>query len=543
MQILENLIQGSPEWLETRAAHFCASDAPAMMGYSKYKSRTELLDEKVSGIAKEVSAETQRLFDAGHASEEAMRPVIEAEISDELYRVTGTETVEGLPLLASYDGLTFDDQTAWENKMSNKELIAYVEQNQDLPDTHWPQVEHQLVVMGQGRVLFSCGDARLWYTSKPERRAAIIAGWKQFAKDMEAHTVTQHAEKPAAEVVIDLPALFIHAKGEITDSNMKQFGIELENRLAIVRSMELMTDQDFSNAEAMAKMFRDQCSKLKLKKEEMLAQTVSIGEAAKMIDAWGENLRVTALNLEKKVDAEKSAKQLAIVNAARAEYADHMAALEAEIKPIRLPLPQPDFAVAMKGKRKVSAWHDAVATALSQAKSAADVLATDYRAKLAWCKQHAEGKSALFPDLQQIIAKPLDDFTLLITSRIEAQQKAEAEKLEAERARIEAEAKAKAEAEAAAKLAEETARIRAEERAKAEAEAATAKAAQSAQEAAEAPKAIQPAAPSKKDSAKPVKELPSSRDVIEAIELRFVVSFGDACALILTAAESLHQSA
>jgi predicted phage-related endonuclease len=47
MKIL-NLTQGSPEWLATRAQHFCASDAPAMMGVSKYKTRSDLLREKAT---------------------------------------------------------------------------------------------------------------------------------------------------------------------------------------------------------------------------------------------------------------------------------------------------------------------------------------------------------------------------------------------------------------------------------------------------------------------------------------------------------------
>jgi hypothetical protein len=38
---IHNLIQGSPQWLAYRAQHFNASDAPAMMGVSPYKSRAE----------------------------------------------------------------------------------------------------------------------------------------------------------------------------------------------------------------------------------------------------------------------------------------------------------------------------------------------------------------------------------------------------------------------------------------------------------------------------------------------------------------------
>lgn len=51
---IHNLIQGSPEWLAYRAKHFNASDAPAMMGCSPYKTRAQLLRELHTGIAPDV---------------------------------------------------------------------------------------------------------------------------------------------------------------------------------------------------------------------------------------------------------------------------------------------------------------------------------------------------------------------------------------------------------------------------------------------------------------------------------------------------------
>ena len=105
MKVL-NLQQGSPEWLAARAKHFTASEASAMLGLSKYTSRNELLRQKATGIAKDIDSNTQRLFDAGHEAEEAARPIAEAIVGDTLYPVTGTAEIDGLPLLASFDGLT-----------------------------------------------------------------------------------------------------------------------------------------------------------------------------------------------------------------------------------------------------------------------------------------------------------------------------------------------------------------------------------------------------------------------------------------------------
>ena len=117
MKIL-NLIQGSREWLAHRAAHFNASDAPAMMGCSPYKMRTVLLHELHTGIVPEVDIATQKRFDNGHRAEALARPLAEKIIGDDLYPVTGTEG----RLSASFDGLTLDEQTGFEHKALNADL-------------------------------------------------------------------------------------------------------------------------------------------------------------------------------------------------------------------------------------------------------------------------------------------------------------------------------------------------------------------------------------------------------------------------------------
>lgn len=128
---------------------------------------------------------------------------------------------------------------------------------------------------------------------------------------------------------------------------------------------------------------------------------------------------------------------------------------------------------------------DALDTALAQGKIEADAIAKDLRAKLAWCKENAAGMSFLFPDLEKVIIKQFDDFTLLISSRIKEHKESEtrkaaeliakidaenAAKLEAERTRIQSEEEAKAKAAQDALLAAERVKMEAEVRAKAEVE-------------------------------------------------------------------------
>jgi len=163
MRIL-NVTQGSREWLEVRAKHFCASDAPAMMGVSQYKTRTELLRQKATGDVPKVDAMTQALFDRGHETEAAARQHIEAEISEELYPTTGTD--EDGYLLASFDGITMDGVIGFEHKLWNAELAAEVNAGR-LPPAYYWQLEQQILIAGLNRVIFVCSDGT------PEKMASL----------------------------------------------------------------------------------------------------------------------------------------------------------------------------------------------------------------------------------------------------------------------------------------------------------------------------------------------------------------------------------
>jgi putative phage-type endonuclease len=496
-----DLIPGTPEWHQHRATHFNASDAPAMLGISPHKTRTQLLDELKTGIAPEVDEALQRRFDDGHRFEALARPLAEKIIGRALYPVVCSEG----KLSASFDGLTSDDKINFEHKTLNNELRAFFDSLGDYetgvpPDMYLAQIEQQGMIADCERTLFmaskwdEAGDLieerHCWVERNYDMRQRLMQGWTQFAIDLETHQPKVITERPQAQVSIELPTLFVHAQGAITDSNMEEFGRALTAKLAEVRAIKLETDQDFSNAKESAKLFRDQAKKLKLAKEAMLAQTVTIGEASRMIDAWSEDLNKTALQLEKDVEREDLAKKRTMTAEADVAFAAHVQALEAETRPILLNLNRPNFAEAIKGKRNYTSMHDAIQTLLAQCKSQADAIAQDVRAKLAWCKERAAGYSALFPDLQQIIGMDRMAFEAVIANRIQVHKEAEAEKMAAQLARMEAEAKAKADREAAEKMAAEEQRIRAEERAKAEEEAA-ARAAAEAEAKAKAEAALQ----------------------------------------------------
>lgn len=449
-----DLQQGSSAWHDFRAQHIGASEIAAVLGLSKYTTRAELLRIKATGITPDVDSATQRIFDRGHETEALARPIAEGIVGEELYPTTWSYG----RLSASCDGLTAMDDIGFEHKQFNKDLFELVSRG-ELPDTHMPQVQQCLLVTGAEKWLFMVSDgteqncAHMWVYPDQSWFERIEAAAEQFYKDLETYTPPEIIIQPKADAIPDLPALFIHAKGEITTNNMREYGEALAARLADVRAIVLVDDKDFANAKAAAKMFRSQIEILKTTKAGMLAQTTTIGEAAAMIDAWAEDLRVTALQLEKDVEREDKLKKESIVQSARIQFSNHVAALQAELAVI-LNVVAPNFAEAIKNKRNYESMQQAVDGMLANAKLDADAVARDLREKHGWYIQNAGEYSFLFSDLQSLIYKDADSFQAVARNRIlthqdqeriKTEQAAKAQAEREERIRMEAEEKAKRE--------------------------------------------------------------------------------------------------
>lgn len=466
---------GSPAWHARRARCFNAGDAAAMLGcHPSGVTRTQLLHALHTGIEREFSDFVQeRVITPGHRVEALWRPIAEAIVGEDL-QVYGATLDVGLsrPLGASLDAATFLDDTLGECKSANDALRAALphtgrdshERNdaRQLPKGYRVQMEQQQLVTGATRTLFSaCGfdeadevieERHCWYESDPALRAEILAGWKQFDADLAAYVPTEIKERPPAEVTIALPALVIHAKGEITTSNMKEYGAALAKRLAEVRSIALVTDHDFSNAKAGAKLLREEIEKAKLVKAAMLEQTLTVGEAARMIDTWCEDMRVTALQLEKDVEREDLAKKAAMIAKAKSAYESHIEAMKVETGGPWIVLTPPNWPEAIKSKRSYASMQDALDTMLANAKSAASESARKIRAALAALDDEAKGYEHLFADRLTFISKPAEDVRALVRGRIAEHRTAEerraAELAERERARIRQEEETRARAQA-----------------------------------------------------------------------------------------------
>lgn len=492
MQIV-NLTQGSPAWHQHRAQHWNASDAPAMMGCSSYKTRSELVRELATGIAPEADAATERRFADGHRFEALARPLAEEIIGEELSPCVGTEG----KLSASFDGLTFMNDTAFEHKSLNDRLRAAMGEGctgADLPLQYQVQMEQQAAVAGCERILFMATkwapDGTLleqlhcWYTPNPELRAQILAGWEQLALDVAAYVPANTSAQPVvAEPVESLPAVAVQLQGSLAVvSNLDKVAVAVR---AFIDGMvaKPATDQEFADAEAECKALKKGEEAMKAAVANALAQVSDVEAFTRTANDLADLMRTTRLAREKLVAAEKESRKAEIVASAQANLDQHIAALNQQrLGANWIPRVAGGFAEAIRGKKSLDNMRDAIAVVLTNAKADANALAGRLEANRQHLRQDDGDWIALFADFATVGGKAPEDFQALAALRIGQHRQAEAKRLEAERERIRQEEEARAQraaaAEAARVAAEQTrqleaerARIRQEEQQRADAEA------------------------------------------------------------------------
>ena len=457
-----NLVQGTPEWHRHRAQHDNASDAAAMMCASSYKTRDQLLHERATGITPEVNAATQRLFDSGHRFEALARPLAEAIIGESLYPVTGAQD-EGR-MSASFDGLTVQDDVAFEHKRLNSRLRAAFAEIKDavstgvlidgvhkthcaaqlLPKEYQLQMEQQCAVSGCEKVLFMASEwgendqlieeHHCWYTPNLELRAAIVAGWAQFHKDLAAYVPPAPKAAPVVGRAPEhLPALRIEVSGAVTASNLAEFKATALAAIAGV-NRTLGTDADFADAEASVKWCSEVESRLAAAKRHALSQTVDVDTLFRTMDDIAAEARRVRLELDKLVKQRKEVLRGEIVAGGVAALRKHIDSLNQSLGRNYVPMVSADFGGAIKGKRSLESMQGAVNDELARAKIESSEVAARIQVNLRTLHDAPGVHLTLFPDVATIVLKECDDFAALVKSRIAEHQAAELARQQREQA-------------------------------------------------------------------------------------------------------------
>ncbi len=468
---LVDLQQGTPEWHAHRASHLNASDAPAMLGCSPYRTRNQLIREVATGITPEIDQFSAERMAEGHRAEALARPLAEEIVGEDLFPCVGTDGKYS----ASFDGLTLMEDTAFEHKALNDTLRAAMVEGctgADLPEQYRVQMEHQCMVSGAESVLFMASkwsrddqlveERHCWYTPDPELRARIVAGWAQFEADVAAY------EPPASPAHVApgrspdlLPALRVEVTGMVTASNLAEWK---DAAIAVFRgiSTDLQTDQDFADAERTVKWCGEIEDQLKAAKAHALSQTSSIEELFRTIDQISAEAREKRLDLNKLVTRRKEERRSEIGNAARRAVQDHVRGINETLGEHALGMPATlvaDISAAIKGKRSFAAMQEAVDAVAANAKIAASQQADRVRANVAILAEHPQ-HAHLFADRVALCAgKAPEDLRNLVAARIAEAQRVEDERLEQERERIRQEETARIEREQAEAAAAEAQRV------------------------------------------------------------------------------------
>jgi predicted phage-related endonuclease len=446
MQI-HDLTQGSPEWHQFRLEHFGASEAAAMLGLSKKVKRNELLQMKKTGSAKEFSDWVQKnILDYGHEVEALARPIIEAQLGEDLYPVTCSLG----RMSASCDGLTMSGEIAFEHKQWNEQLAQAVAAG-NLPEEYMPQCQQIMLVTGATMVVFVVSDgtshrmAQIFVSPSVEWFERLRAGWAQFEEDLKHYTPSVAEPEAVGRTPESLPALRIEVTGLVTASNLGTFR---DHALSVIGSINrrLETDQDFADAEKTVKWCGDVESRLAAAKQHALSQTESIDTLFRMIDEISAEARATRLELDKLVKARKEQLRNEIFQEGVLGLQMHITSLNQRLGKSYMPSVPADFAGAMKGKKTVASLKDAVATTLANVKIEANAIADRIQANLTLLREQAKDYAFLFADAEQLVQKSADDFATLVSFRIDAHKKTEEARLAADRDRIAAEERARAEA-------------------------------------------------------------------------------------------------
>jgi predicted phage-related endonuclease len=468
---LVNVMQGTPEWLDLKTRYYSASEAPVMMGVSRFMRRDELLKLKSFGVEKEFDEFTKKLHEKGHNAEESIRPFVEKIIDAMLYRTVGTLEINGLHLLASFDGITMIEDIIFEHKLYNMELAEQVANNILQPEYYW-QLEHQFLVSGARKAIFVVSDGtpqkmkHMFYEPVPGRAEQLISHWKQFDDDLKSFVPQPIHVKPEVPAIIELPTLIVEIDGQIKNTNLAIYKKSALDFIANINT-DLQTDEDFAKAEKTIRFCGEAEKHLELVKAQALEKTADINALFRTIDEIKEQMRSKRLMLDKLVKTQKEVIRAQLVAAVNTELNNHIKAINQSLGSSYVDVVS-NFVIVIKGKRTIDPMRSALNDELARCKIEANAKADKIRVNLKMLADNSDYRF-LFNDVNLIIHKDTEDFKMLVVNRVEQHKKAEAERLEKERERIRKEEEAKAQ-EAARAEAErlEKERMRKEEEAKAQ---------------------------------------------------------------------------
>lgn len=425
----------SDEWAVERAKYDTASEAGSMMGKNKSNPRNKLLHQKATGTPQEFTQWVKdNLFANGHGVEKLALPYAEKIIGTDLYSMCFVSD-EYPNLLATADGYSKKLNVVWECKQWNEEKVSQVLLDR-VPEVDYWQCVQLLVVTRADRLLYMVSKdgtpentVYCWFDLSENETAedALIRGWAQFNKDRENYVAPDVVVEVIGAQVSELPAInyTINKQTLTLTSNLNVFK-EAADKLLAEAKKELHTDQDFADREEMNKKLRNAEQKLKVLREQVIAEIEDVDKFQREISEILETVRQGAIIGEKQVTQRKQVIKGEMRDKASRELGIYIAAANAKIVPAEIPRITSDFEGVMKNKRNLDSIKDALDTHLAALKIEVDKCEEKITANLAIMRDKVpEELRIIFRDVKDLVLKDSADLLLVINSRIAEFKRAE----------------------------------------------------------------------------------------------------------------------
>ena len=201
------LVQGTPEWLETRYNYLTASQVPVILNQSDHETPLGLFEEKIMRKELRDLSGKEILFARGHNAEERGREYLKGK--GLVYEPAVVVSDRYPDFLASLDGLTADGQRMFEHKFVGKDVVAKLrsvshlppqEAQKHIPADHFSQIQTGLM-LSEAKVCDyfvsdPSGDSH-WMEIFPETeyQAFIEAEGKKFMECVRSGTAPEPGER------------------------------------------------------------------------------------------------------------------------------------------------------------------------------------------------------------------------------------------------------------------------------------------------------------------------------------------------------------
>ncbi len=176
--------QGSPEWHKLRRTKIGASNSPALLGISPYKSAVDVYNEMVFGEKAYITSAMQNGTDREAEAREYFNNIVHYKDGSNRYSPAVVISEEYDLMMASLDGINPKHTTILEIKVPGHTTYGLCVQ--DRVPIHWEyQIQHQLAVTGLDHaILFVYIDPTynliFRYTRDAKRISEIVSACVEF---------------------------------------------------------------------------------------------------------------------------------------------------------------------------------------------------------------------------------------------------------------------------------------------------------------------------------------------------------------------------